>query len=77
MKTACLYCDSPVSQYRGIDGDRLCAECARREIIGLLNDMEPEEVKHYRRRVEDALRKNPVELLEAIVGMAIRGTIKL
>lgn len=73
---ACLYCDSPhLTQYIGNDGGLLCEQCARREISGLLNDMDPEELKKLRRQIEDRLRKSPQAVREIAISLAIQGEI--
>jgi len=77
----CPYCNQEkVSSYRGNDGEYLCAECARREILGLFYDIDYEDieyVKTLRRRIEDTIRKNPKALEEVAVLLLIKGFIKL
>ena len=74
----CLYCDSPhLAQYIGNDGEPLCADCARREISGLLNDMDPEELKKLRRQIEDRIRKSPQAVREIAISLACQGEIRI
>lgn len=74
----CPYCDRwGLSQYRGNDGERLCEQCARREIIGLMSDMEPEELKKLRRQIEDRLRKSPRAVREVAISLAVQGEIRI
>jgi hypothetical protein len=71
----CEICTSlPV--WRSPAGEFLCTDCARREIIGLLSDMDEEEINHLRRRAEDVLRKNPSILRETIIEMILKNQIK-
>lgn len=78
MNKACPYCDSTnMSKYTGFDGDRLCADCARREIIGVLNDMDPDEIKKLRRQIEDCLRKNPAALQDVAALLINQGVMAL
>jgi len=74
----CPYCDSPhLSQYQGLDGERLCEQCARREIIGLMSDMELEELKKLRRQIEDRLRKSPQAVREIAISLACQGELRI
>ena len=74
----CPYCDSPhLSQYRGLDGEFLCPECGRREILGVLSDLDAEETKKIRRRIEDRLRKSPRLMLDIAVQLILAGEIQL
>jgi len=78
MSITCPYCCSPlVSQYIGNDGEALCTECARREIIALLHDLDGMEKKVLRRRVEDRLRKSPALMEEISTLLLTRGEINL
>ena len=74
----CQYCDSThLSQYIGIDGELLCQECARREILGLLTDYDKADLAKVRRQIEDRLRKSPALLKETIVSLTIAGEIEI
>ena len=76
MNESCPYCDKPnLSQYIGLDGELLCQECARREIIGVLTDLDQDETKKLRRRIEDALRKNPSALQDVAALLIMQGVI--
>jgi len=78
MSITCPYCNSPtVSQYVGNDGEALCVECARREIVALLHDLDGMEKKILRRRVEDRLRKSPALMEEISIILLTRGEINL
>jgi len=78
MSITCPYCNSPlISQYIGNDGELLCTECARREITGLLHDLDGLEKKVLRRRVEDRLRKSPALMEEISILLLTRGEISL
>lgn len=78
MHKTCPYCDTQhLSKYIGMDGDRICSECARREIIGVLNDMTEDETKKLRRQIEDCLRKNPAALQDVASLLILNGVLAL
>lgn len=60
-----------------LDACPLCPECAEREIIGLLEGIDQEDLTKIRRRVEDCIRKNPQALMWAATRLAARGQVKI
>lgn len=73
---SCRDCDNNGEWHSPFDGEALCPECARREIIGILADCDPDEIKILRRRTEDALRKNPNMFMEILISMIMKNAIK-
>jgi hypothetical protein len=72
---SCDICGN-LSFWHSPTGHELCGDCARREIISLLSDMDEEEINLLRRRMEDVLRKNPSILKETIIDLIIKDQIK-
>ena len=73
----CLDCGRPARAYRSpMDGQPRCPACARREVLDLLSDAEPESLGKLRRRAEDLLRKNPLTTHEVITDFAVKGKIR-
>lgn len=74
----CSHCgESTSTNCDSLMGDgSLCAECARREVIGLLADCTPDDWKILRRRVEDCLRKRPADLRDVVVALILRQAIR-
>jgi recombinational DNA repair protein (RecF pathway) len=64
-------------RYRSpLDGEPRCQECARAEVIGLLEGADDDDLAKLRRRAEDCLRKNPSIMLRVAVDLAVSGTIR-
>lgn len=81
MNALCNHCHADIPRSAGksgLDGELLCSECHRAELLDLFRsaDMDVEEVKTLRRRIEDCLRKNPGWLLHVAAWMASEGAIR-
>ena len=79
---ACVHChaDLPQSAGRmGLDGEKLCSECHRAELLALLQDadLDREEMTKLRRRIEDVLRKNPTKLLRVAAWLASEEVVRI
>lgn len=78
--TSCDHCGSStmfpggrVSRF----GENLCDECNRAELRTLIQDLDPDEIKTIRRRVEDLIRKSPAALIEIAALLSSRGEIRI
>ena len=70
----CRDCDCDEAVYISpLDACPLCAECAQREVSGLLEGLDREELGKIRRRVEDCLRKSPIILMRVAANLAAGG----
>ena len=75
----CIDCGRPVPSraYRSpVDGAPRCPCCARREVLSLLDDADPDSLGKLRRRAEDLLRKDDTTARSVISDLAARGKIK-
>jgi len=75
---SCRDCGGGPCHFRSpFDNLPLCSECARREILGILEGLDLKEMAKLRRRVEDHLRKSPADLIAIICRLAAKGSIEI
>ena len=74
---SCYFCDKPAISYKGLDDEYLCEECARREIMGLLNDLDIEGFGKLHKEVKEHINKSTANLMDIATLLIIKGTIKL
>lgn len=74
----CNHCGgkSPLVFISPLDGEKLCRQCAQREIQGLLEGLDSPEITILRRRAEDCIRKNPDARLKVLISLILEGNIQ-
>lgn len=82
MNRRCETCGTPLTggHHRSFFGSLLCKDCAILELKTMLLDSCVEDFEDFRllrRRVEDALRKNPYLVIEVGAKLGAEGLIKI
>ena len=76
----CVVCGKdprgPMRYRSPLDGETRCEVCAMGEVLALLADIDPEQRKTLRRRVEDCLRKSPAIFADTSARLAVAGAIR-
>lgn len=74
----CGHCGiAPAGEYESPDGSILCHSCAVREVAGLLDEADADELRTLRRRAVDAINKKPGLARMVICDLVARGVIKI
>lgn len=76
MNKKCYSCGETACEYVSpLDGEPRCSDCARDQIRILLARVKPEDSAKLRRRIEDAIRKNPQLLQKTAVDLIVQRQI--